>query len=215
MIWPAIAATSLIAALVMAAVVPRVVVDDPEAPDFRALVTPGWMAATALIALVAAQVLWLLPVHAWWLWVPYLALGTPLIVVDLRTTFLPLSLHRVAAAGMGLGLAGLALTHWPSALAAIAGALAALGFLYLAYRWSRSLGFGDVRLAALVGAVAGQSGAGAWAVALFLGTLLGAIHGVAHAVWSARDPQRPGYYPYGPALWLGPVVGAGLAVIGW
>lgn len=215
MVWFAFAALAVTAAAVTALLVPRIRIDDPESPDFSQL--GGWRSAAcaAALAVVAAQVLWVLPVQAWWLWLPYLGLGAPLALVDLRTTFLPKALHWPAAVAMGIGALALATTDRGAALSAVIGAAAAGGFLYLAYRASDSLGFGDVRLALLVGAVAGQSGPMAWALALFVGTALGAIHGIVHALRRRRDPEVPGHYPYGPALWLGPVVGAALGAIGW
>ena len=106
-------------------------------------------------------------------------------------------------AAASAGLAWWAPQAWLTAL--LSGAAVAT-FFYLFWRFNPALGFGDVRLAGLVGAVAGQSGVFEAAVAVLAGTLLGACHGIAHTVWASRHPGRPKHFPYGPALWAGPLV---------
>ncbi|MHA6509024.1 prepilin peptidase [Tessaracoccus sp. Y1736] len=209
MVWVAAGVVAVVAAVVMAFAVPRVrVLDDDEAPDFALLVTPSSVLGVSVAAFVAATVLWVLPTELWWLWVPYLGIGAPLAYIDLRTTFLPRQLHYVGVAAMVLGLVALAVLDIWAAVGAVVGALAAFGLLYLAWHLSPGLGFGDVRLALLIGAVAGQGGVSMWTASLFFGTALGAVHAVGHAVWARRDSRRPAYFPYGPALWLGPIVAA-------
>lgn len=194
------------AALWWALLVPRIQLRDPAAPKLDELVTPASIAAIGILGVVLAQVLWLLPPTAWWLWVPYLACGLPLVAVDALTTWLPRRLHLAALSALALGLLALAVAEPTAALAALIGAVAGYATLWLVWRLLPGLGFGDVRLAALIGAVGGLGGAMGWALALFLGTLLGALHGVAHAVWAARRPDRPRHFAYGPALWLGPLL---------
>lgn len=206
MVWSAALAVCICAAFVWAALVPRISIADPDAPDFDALVTPSSIAAVAIATLAVAQILWLVPAEQWWLWLPYLAVGAPLVATDLRTTWLPLRLQRVALGTMLLGGLGLSATAWPLAAAAAVGGLAARGLFWLAWRLLPGLGFGDVRLMGLVGAVAALGGPTAWLTALLLGTLMGAGHGIAHAWWARRGAGRPRHFPYGPALWLGPVV---------
>ena len=209
MVWVAAGVVAVVAAVVMAFAVPRVrVLDDDEAPDFALLVTPSSVVGVTVAAFLAGMVLWVLPTELWWLWVPYLGIGAPLAYIDLRTTFLPRQLHYVGVAAMGLGLVGLAVLDGWAAVGAVVGAVAAFGLLYLAWYLSPGLGFGDVRLALLIGGVAGQAGVSMWTASLFFGTALGAVHAVGHAAWARRDSGRPGYFAYGPALWLGPIVAA-------
>ena len=53
---------------------------------------------------------------------------------------------------------------------------------------------------------AGSMGLQAWTTALLAGTLTGALWAIVHALRGrASDP-----FPYGPSLWLGPVVAAAL-----
>ena len=209
MVWVAAGVVAVVAAVVMAFAVPRVrVLDDDEAPDFALLVTPSSVVGVTVAAFLAGMVLWVLPTELWWLWVPYLGIGAPLAYIDLRTTFLPRQLHYVGVAAMGVGLVGLAVLDGWAAVGAVVGAVAAFGLLYLAWYLSPGLGFGDVRLALLIGGVAGQAGVSMWTASLFFGTALGAVHAVGHAAWARRDSGRPGYFAYGPALWLGPIVAA-------
>lgn len=89
-----------------------------------------------------------------------------------------------------------------SLLAAVGAALLFLCLYFLAlllYR-RRALGFGDVLLAALIGAMAGQNAF----LALFIGMILGAVGGlllVALRVRTMRD-----YIPYGAYLCAGTII---------
>ncbi|MHA7860881.1 A24 family peptidase [Tessaracoccus sp. Y36] len=212
MTWFMALATTASAGAVWWLIVPRLRVDDPDAPDFAALVSWRTLLGVLGTAGAASGVLWLVPTHHHWLWVPYLAVGVPLVAIDLLSTFLPKRLNALATALMAAGLAATAITDWRGAAAAALGAAGAFVFFYLAWRLSASLGFGDVRLALLIGAVSGLAGVGTWTTALLTGTALGAVHGIAHALWARRDAGRPRHFPFGPALWLGPLAAVTLQV---
>ena len=119
-------------------------------------------------------------------------------------------LSRVGISTLEARSAGLAVVavHSPGVLVtALAGACATSGVFWLVWRFSGSFGFGDVRLGLLVGAAAGSMGLQAWTTALLAGTLIGAGWAIVHALRGrASEP-----FPYGPSLWLGPVVAAALA----
>ncbi|MFD0867081.1 hypothetical protein ACFQ06_14870, partial [Tessaracoccus lubricantis] len=124
---------------------PRVRVADPDAPRFGALVSRRstmWVGATAA---AVSGVLWLVPAAHHWLWVPYLAVGVPLVAVDVLTTFLPKQLNHLGGLLMLAGLVPLGLADWRAAAGAVVGGAAALAFFYLAGRVAATLGFGDVR----------------------------------------------------------------------
>ncbi len=89
--------------------------------------------------------------------------------------------------------------------------LVVIGGLWLA-SGGRGMGFGDVKLAPTLGAVAGLSGAGAAAVGLLAAFLLGGLVGV--ALLASRRVGRRGHVPFGPFLLLGALIGltAGNAV---
>lgn len=183
---------------------------DGELPDYPGLATPRAALLVGLVAgLGALLVARSAPTSHLAVWFGYLGAGAALVWVDRLTTFLPRVLTLVAAAQMAAGVAVLAVLHPSSALGAAAGAVAAFGLFYLLWRFSRSLGFGDVRLAALVGAVGGLLGISGWITALALGTLVGAVWGIAHTLLRRRS-GAPAHFAYGPALWLGPLAAAAL-----
>lgn len=209
----AVLLVAVLATLGWRLLVPRVRVEDDESPDFASLVTGQSTLAVALAAVLAGQVLWLTPQSRWWLWVPYLGLGLPLVAVDLRTTFLPLRLNYLVAGAMAACLVPLTVHDWRSGVGALAGAAALFALFHLVWRFARGIGYGDVRLALLVGAVSGMAGVQFAALALLAGTALGAVHAIAHAIWARRDPARERHFAYGPALWAGPTVAALLSPI--
>ena len=94
----------------------------------------------------------------------------------------------------------------------VAGGAVAFVLFHLVWRFSSAFGYGDVRLAAIVGAVGALRGIDGWLLALLCGTTLGALWGVVHALMR-RGTDRPAHFAYGPALWLGPI--AAVAVSGW
>lgn len=90
---------------------------------------------------------------------------------------------------------------WSGAAAAgAAGLFLLLYFLALAIYRRRALGFGDVLLAALIGAMAGPNAA----LALFLGMLLGAVGGLALVALRVRTMRD--YIPYGAYLCAGTII---------
>ncbi|MBB1571822.1 MAG: prepilin peptidase [Propionibacterium sp.] len=176
---------------------------DPP-PDYTALARPWDAVLLGIVAFGSACALWRVPPVQLPLWFGYLGAGGALVWVDLKTTWLPKRLHWVATAQVGAGLALVACASPGVAASAIAGAFAASGLLWLVWRFSRSFGFGDVRLGLLVGATAGSMGLQPWGLALVSGTLIGALWALIHALRGrASEP-----FPYGPALWLGPLAAA-------
>lgn len=136
-----------------------------------------------------------------------LTLAAPaLAAIDLDVMRLP---NRILGPVAGLTLAGLALDaalrgSWVVALQSAAGAVLAgvtFGLLNIVSRGG--VGFGDVKLAALVGLATGAASLMSvwWAVAV--GTLLALIWG--------KVSRRTGPFPFGPWLllgaWLGVVIG--------
>jgi leader peptidase (prepilin peptidase)/N-methyltransferase len=137
--------------------------------------------------------------------------GTLLTVIDLQHHKLP---NRVLGPAIGTGaglLAVAALAQRDSADVLRAGLGAAVlfaVFLVLALLSPRSLGMGDVKLAALLGLYLGWLGWGA----VFLGTAAAFVvqAAVALVLLAARKVTLRGELPFGPAM----LVGAAL-VIGW
>lgn len=216
MTWLVALACAVSAALHLALVVPRLREPDLQegepAPRYATLAPVRHVLLLGVVVLPLASVLHAVAPNQWGVWLGYLGAGAALVWVDLRTTWLPLALHRLCAAQMALGVVWVALVDWPTALAAVAGGSAAFALFHLVWRFSAAFGYGDVRLAALVGAVGALGGLDGWLLALLCGTLLGAVWGIAHSL-RRRGTDLPAHFAYGPALWAGPIVAA--AVSGW
>ena len=165
-----------------------------------------WLIPATRVASAAALLMgfWLAPVPARPAWAVLGTLGVLLGVIDARTGYLPKRLCWVAtglaAAGVGIGAA--AWGGWQLAANAAAGSALAGAVMWLVWRRSHGLGFGDVRLAILIGAVAGTGGAlqALWAIAA--GALLAVGAGTVRQLAGRRD----GPYPYGPFLVAGPFI---------
>jgi leader peptidase (prepilin peptidase)/N-methyltransferase len=208
--------TALALAVVMAALTPALlrwcpVPDDAhDLPPFAQLGTRPFRWAVFAVAAVAGSVAFALTEPRYWAaWAALAGIGALLGLVDLRTTYLPLRLNYL---GIGLGLAGAGVAGWlerswqPVVWAAASG-LVATGFFWLVWRFSGDrLGFGDVRLAGLIGVVAGMHGLSLLVWAFLLGSVTGAIWGA--VAWLRRG--RDGEFPYGPALLLGPLLALAL-----
>src|SRR3954451_23933686 len=145
-----------------------------------------------------------------WALPAYLLFGAIIVVlsvIDLATLTLP---RRI----IHLGLLGGAVLLLFGALAdgeprriwwAAAGAAIAFAFFFLVHLASpRSMGFGDVRLSALLGLHLGWLGLLHVPVGLFLGFLLGAVVGV--ALMAVGRAGRRTALPFGPFLALGSLV---------
>jgi leader peptidase (prepilin peptidase) / N-methyltransferase len=150
-----------------------------------------------LCALAAAATGWSAALPA------FVALGlvaTPLVVVDVEHRRLP---DRLVAAGAALGLVllGLAAAAAGSGAlvrAAVAAGLTFLAFFLVAIAVPASFGFGDVKLAALLGGYLGWLGWAELGYGLLAGFALGAV-GSLVLVAAGRASWRSSV-PLGPAL---------------
>jgi len=138
----------------------------------------------------------------WWLaWAALSAPGVVLAAIDARTGYLPRRLtwaaYAVAAAGVVVGCAvgGDA----GAALAPAIGSVVGGGVLWGLWHLGFGLGFGDVRLAALIGLVAGTGDVTVAMWSLAAGGLIGAIQGAVRRL----ALKHRGAYPFGPALVAG------------
>ncbi|HEX3426759.1 MAG TPA: prepilin peptidase [Acidimicrobiales bacterium] len=111
-----------------------------------------------------------------------------------------------------LGLVALLLTvaaaatgHWSQlAVAAISGAVAFSAFFALNFINPKWMGFGDVRLAGLIGLALGWLGAGVALVGFFAAFLFGALVGV--VLIATKRLERGSHIPFGVFLALGAAV---------
>lgn len=182
--------------------------DDPPKTPYRDLVTARNVLGVFVGCLVLGQILWVVPVTQWPAWVAYIGAGGVLVAVDLATTYLPRRLHYIVLAEVVIGVAWWgSQVGWAQLGRPVVAAGVAYAIFWLVWRFAGGIGFGDVRLMVVVGLVAALSGWNAFTTALLAGTIIGALWGIAHQL-TRRRSGRPAFFPYGPALWLGPFVAA-------
>jgi leader peptidase (prepilin peptidase) / N-methyltransferase len=173
----------------------------PRLPLYTAL---GSGAAGALIGWVTGLD-WLLL-----LLLPLAPIGTLLAVVDLRTRLLPrIVVIPATLAAIGYGLAAWPLTGDPDPLVrGLIGMVAARAvFWVLWFIRSAGMGFGDVRLSALLGFVLAYLGWPEYAVGLYSGFLIFGLPGLILAVvrWDRSLLKKA--FPFGPFLLVGALLG--------
>ncbi len=136
----------------------------------------------------------------------YLAgIGVPLAVIDARCQRLP-DVLILPSYPVALALLGLAALLLPGGAGHFLGALAGLAlawgvFLLQVLIYPAGLGWGDVKLAGLLGLYLGWLGLGALVAGLFLGYLFAAAARL--ALIAARRASRKSRLPFGPYLLAG------------
>ena len=152
------------------------------------------------------------------------AVGVALACIDWDTRRLPnaLILPSYAVGGALLTGAAAATGHWSMLLRAAIGMVALFALYFLvAFIYPAGMGFGDVKLAGLLGLYLGWLGWGAWCVGVFTGFLLGGIGG--GIVIATHRGGRKTAIPFGPFMLVGallailaagPIVSAYLSVLG-
>lgn len=134
--------------------------------------------------------------------------GIALSFIDLEHHRLPdvivLPLYAVTVAG--LVLVGVMSGHWPlpAVVSGLAVWLVVIGGLWLATR-GRGMGFGDVKLAPILGAVLGWVGIASALVGLMAAFAIGAVVGI--GLMAARRAGRRSALPFGPFLFVGALLG--------
>jgi len=135
------------------------------------------------------------------------AVGLALALIDLDVHRLPdvLTLPSYPVAAVLLGVAAALHSGTGSLTRALLGG-AAMYALYFALCLAHpaGMGFGDVKLAGVLGLYTAWLGWGSWAVGLFLGFLLGGVFGIALIV--AGRGGRKTKVPFGPFMLLGVLV---------
>lgn len=192
---------------------PEPVADPPEVP-YATLA--GWAPLLPLAVAVSAALAGLLawrvePTRLMVALVPLLPLCVLLAYVDWRVQRLPKA-PILAATAVGLCLLA-AEWLWTRDTAAVLGALAGLviarsAFWLLWRMLPHAMGFGDVRLAALVGLVLGRLGWEQLAVGLWAGLAIFGVWGIGRAVAQRSRTAMREPLAYGPFMILGMLVGA-------
>lgn len=136
------------------------------------------------------------------------AVGLALALIDLDTKRLPdvLTLPSWGVAAVLLTLASVLGDHPGALLRALIGA-AAVGVFYFVtwFAYPAGMGFGDVKLAPVVGAYLGWVSYGATAVGVFLGFLYGGVVGI--GVILLAKGGRKTKIPFGPFMLAGALTG--------
>ncbi len=167
------------------------------------------LATGALFVLVAA---WLLPQDGGLWLVPalwyFVAIAVMLTMIDIDTRRLPdrIVLPSYVVVAVLLVVASVGTGRYDALLRAAVG-MAALWLFYFALVmiYPRGMGFGDVKLAGVLGLYLGWFGWGALVVGAFAAFLLGGIFAVGLLV--ARRAGRKSAVPFGPWMLLGAAVG--------
>jgi leader peptidase (prepilin peptidase)/N-methyltransferase len=144
------------------------------------------------------------------------AVSIALALIDLDTKRLPnvIVLPSLVTGIVLLGVAGAVRADWNSILAALIGGAGLFAFyLILALVKPGGMGFGDVKLAAVLGLYLGFLGWGNLLVGAFAAFLFGGVFGI--ALMLARRAGRKTQIPFGPWMiagaWVGVFAGEFLA----
>ncbi|MGN6783249.1 MAG: prepilin peptidase [Marmoricola sp.] len=177
--------------------------------DCAAPISARYPVVEAVTGLLFAAVAWRFADHLALLpaYLAFTAIAVALALSDLDVRRLPdvivLPAYPILAALLAIAGDGHALLR-----ALIAGAALYAFFFLIAMLAPGSMGFGDVKLAGVVGGVLGYLSWGALLIGAFLGFFLGAVIGVLLTV--AGRAGRRSAVPFGPFMLLG----AGIAILG-
>jgi leader peptidase (prepilin peptidase)/N-methyltransferase len=167
----------------------------------------GWRAAVvgaAAGALLGAGIGWHWPLVMWVPLVPaYVALG----LVDWRRRLLPtFVIARLYVVLLALVLVGWAVTRDTGAVVHAALGWLVYGGLFalLWFVYPRGLGFGDVRLAGVLGIALGWLGWAPLLVGIYAGLILGGVLGLVLTLLKVIDRRNN---PFGPYMVIGALVG--------
>lgn len=152
------------------------------------------------------------------LWLSLLPFGILLAVVDWHTKKLPrrVVLPVTAYALVVIAAVEVATGHPEVLLRAVLGMLVARSVIWvLWFIRSAGMGFGDVRLAALLGLLLAHVGIGAAVVGLYAGFLLFAVPILGWALIRRDRGVLRTAYPFGPFLVAGALVGVAVGGQAW
>lgn len=161
--------------------------------------------ATAVVFVVLAARIGLEPALPAFLYLG--AIGVALALIDLDVKRLPnaIVLPSYGVAAVLLGVAAVFGSDWSSYLRAGLGMAALFGFYFvLALVYPAGMGFGDVKLAGVLGAYLGWLGWAEVVTGAFLGFLFGGVVGL--ALMAVRRAGRKSQIPFGPFMLAGALV---------
>ena len=161
--------------------------------------------STAVLFAVMAERFGLDPVLPAFLYLA--AVGLALALIDLDCKRLPnaLTLPSYVVVPLLLAAAALGGSETGELVRALVGGAAMYAVYFaLCFAYPAGMGFGDVKLAGVLGLYLGWLGWGAWTVGLFLGFLFGGVFGV--LLIAARRGGRKTAVPFGPFMLGGALV---------
>lgn len=173
---------------------------------YRQLVSARFVAICLLVSVISQVATYWVSEAQKPLWLAYGSGVGVLVATDAATTWLPNKLMHWSWGLCAAALAFEAIRADPHYLVEpLTGSLAFSGALWLAWRFGRNFGFGDVRLGVLVGALAGSGGFDFWWYSVIFSTTASCVWGLATLLWRRIHPSPLGnIFAYGPGLWLGP-----------
>ncbi len=186
---------------------------EPTKPLYADLAAqPGLAWKAALVSAAAAALVVASVGSDWWLavLVPLVPVCVALGFIDWHTRLLPAVIVLPATAyALLAGLAGWPLTGDPDDLirAAIGLVIARSVYWLLWFIHSAGMGFGDVRLAALLGFALGHVGWAEFGVGMYAGFLIFGVPGLALALVKWDRKLLKTAYPFGPFMILGALLG--------
>ena len=194
--------------------------DAPKTPYAQIAARPGLRTRAVLASLIAGGVVGLVVGWDWslLLLVPLVPVGVALAVIDWHTHLLPsrIVLPALGAAVVLAGVVWLADRDTDAVIRALVGLVGVRSLFWLLWFVRASgMGFGDVRLSALIGLVLGHLGWAELVVGVYGGFLVFGVPGLLLAV-VRRDRQllrTP--FPFGPFMLLGALAGIALGPEVW
>ncbi|WP_374456726.1 prepilin peptidase [Nocardioides sp.] len=187
--------------------------DEPPKTRYAEIAArPGLGVRSALVAAVAGALLGAATGLDWplvWL-LPLTPVAVALSVIDWHTRLLPrvVVVPATLAALAVVSVAGLATGERSALLWALGGMVGLRSFFWMLwFIRSAGMGFGDVRLAALVGLVLGWEGFEVLLLGAWIGFVSFALPGVALAVVRRDRSLLKKPFPYGPFMLGGALVG--------
>lgn len=201
---------------------------DPDAEPEKALVPlppkilyvdlaarPGLAAWTALFSAVSAAVVGASVGQEWslLLLVPLVPLCVALAVIDWQTRLLPtrLVLPAHGAAILAAAAVAFATDDTDALVRALIGMLVVRSIFWVLW-WFRSsgMGFGDVRLSALLGFALGYLGWAELLIGMYAGFVVFIVPGLAVAIVRRKKSFLKTRLPFGPAMIVGALLGVAL-----
>jgi leader peptidase (prepilin peptidase) / N-methyltransferase len=186
--------------------------DELKEPSAAIAASPGLRARSALASAVAGA---LVGASTGWAWsllflLPLVPVGVALAVVDLRTKLLPSRIVLPAHVAV-LTLAGVAAAITPDGRAYVRALVAMLVvrscFWVLWWIRSAGMGFGDVRLSALLGFALGYLGWDRLVVGTYSSFLLFGVPGLLIALVRRDRAFLRTAFPFGPFMLVGALLG--------